>query len=102
MAYLAEARTDSMQTRREMDESDRLCLPEGTEPATEVGGGIEMRDEYVAIIVFAIAFILIAIVIALSTHNASAQEVMLTCMNSAIHTNRSLSVEEAAKICWRG
>lgn len=62
-----------------------------------------MLDKHdAAIIILAGAFILIAVVIALSTHNASAQDVMLTCMNSAIHSNRSLSVEEAAKICWRG
>jgi hypothetical protein len=58
-----------------------------------------MKDEYIAIIVFIIAFVIFVYVIGGMMHNDAIQESMLICMNSAMHTNRSLPVEEAARIC---
>ena len=58
-----------------------------------------MKDEYLAIIIFVVAFIIFTMVIGHLDHNIETQDAMLDCMNSAIHTNRSLPIEEAARIC---
>jgi hypothetical protein len=60
-----------------------------------------MNDEYfgIDVIIFSVAFIIFAYVIGYVAHDIEMEKAMLDCVNSAIHTNRSLSVEEAALIC---
>ena len=57
-----------------------------------------MKDKYL-IIITVVAIIIIVVLIINIMHNDAIQESMLICMNSAMHTNRSLPVEEAARIC---
>ena len=61
-----------------------------------------MKDEDIATIIFIAAAIIFVYVIISVTNTYAAQESILICMNSAIHTNRSLPVEEAARICGGG
>lgn len=65
-----------------------------------------MKPEWVAPVLFTILFVILIgalILVAIGWISSSMQEqAMLDCMNSAIHSNRTLSVEEAAKICWGG
>ncbi len=58
-----------------------------------------MKDEYLAIIIFVVLFIVFAIGIGYTAHNVETQEAMFNCVNSAIHNNSSLSVTEAGRMC---
>lgn len=53
-------------------------------------------------IVFIFATIIVAVVIVYIVMHLSPdkEEIQLICMNSLIHSNRSVSVEEIAQRCW--